>query len=622
MILSGVFYSLPGGNGYVKTEGGGELYIFSEKRGGALHQDKVAVKSAGFRNGKNIGVISQILERGANVCTGVYTHSRDRAFITPDDIKIADRIEIKNPDKALNAHKVAVKITSSDVKPFKGEITADLGHKDTPGTDILSLVAQMEIPYEFPEDVLEEARLTPEEVLPADYENRRDLTSVLTVTIDGEGSLDLDDAISLTKKPEGYLLTVSIADVAHYVAEGSALDKEAYKRGTSIYLADRVIPMLPVELSNGICSLNENVPRLAVSCEMLIDNDGGITEYDIFESVICVDKRMVYETADAFLSGESAEYAPYADFLYNCRDLAALLTKKRALRGAIDFYFPEAKVILDADGRTTDVKLRKRGVSSEIIEEFMILANVTVATRFSEEKAPFAYRCHDTPDEVKHERLARFCKGAGLKLRKSKPTPAHYQNLLKQVENKPIKDFVSLTMLRSLDAASYTPANIGHFGLALDCYCHFTSPIRRYPDLIVHRIIKASLRGLSPKQKAYYANAMSEWCKNCSKTERRAVDCEREVESLKKAEYLNDRLGEVFEGKVSGVTSFGVFVALENTCEGLCHVANMDDRYIFDEANLTLTGRHNNKTYSIGQKVTVRVTNINIRDRKCDFKFE
>lgn len=619
MIISGTYFALSAGNGFVKGQDGGELFIYSENRRGAVHSDTVTARMTGVKNGKNTGVIVQISQRGASVVTGKYYQTGALAFIEPDNAKFGDKIQIvKNLDKNLIAHKVAVSLTSTEKMPYQGALVADLGHKDAPGADILSIVAQMNIPFEFPEDVSAQAREIPDSVLPAQYGGRRDLTKTPTVTIDGADALDLDDAVSLSKNPdETFLLTVSVADASDYVTQGSPLDAEALRRGTSIYLADRVIPMLPQKLSNGICSLNENAPRLCVSCEILLDKNADVIRSDVFESVICVDKRMSYETADKFFDGTDASYAHFAGLLCDMRELAALLSKKRMERGAIDFNFPEAKIVLDENGRTKDITVRRHGVSAQIIEEFMILANETVAARFFAQDTPFVYRCHNRPNRQKHEKFKRFCKGAGLSVKGA--NPKSYQNLLNRAAGLPIKDFISNVMLRCLDAAVYSPENTGHFGLASACYCHFTSPIRRYPDLLVHRIIKMCLHGQINENKEELTAALPARCVSCSKTERRAIDCERSVAELKKAEFLSEKTGAVYDGVISGITSFGAFVQLQNTCEGLCRVSSLDGFFTFDENSLSLSDARAKKTYSIGQKVKICVKAVNTKDGKCDF---
>jgi len=622
----GVFFSLANGNGYIKLDGGGEIYIYSENKGPAMHKDLVEARILKQTGDKTIGAITKVVERGNAFIVGTCVKVAGHMAIIPDDKRITEHIYLEGGAiKHTQDHKLAVEITKQGSATHNafGKVISDLGHKDEPGVDILSVIYQMEIPYIFPQNVLNAAARLPETIDKNDCKNRRDLTDKLTITIDSKDTKDIDDAVSLEIAENGdYLLTVSIADVAHYVNEASALDKEALKRGTSIYLADRVIPMLPRELSNGICSLNEGELRLALSCEMRVNKKGKVISKDIFEGVIRVDKKMTYDAVSEVLTYGRAhgDYIQYESLLRNCMQLYEILKDKRLKRGAIEFEFTESKITLNAFGRAEDVAIQERNVATGIIEEFMILCNETVAEEYFWLGLPFIYRCHEEPDAHRRQKFTEFLKTIGYSI-KGKNASA-YQALLARAKDTPQENMVGAVMLRSLQQAKYTNENIGHFGLASACYCHFTSPIRRYPDLQIHRIIKEHLNSkLTDARIAHYNEILPEVCRQTSNTERRAVNCERDVENMKKIEYMSGKIGETYEGLISGVTNFGIFVALPNTAEGMVAISGMDDRYRLDEAGLTLTGEYTKKVYRIGQSVKVRVIKANAEGRKLDFKF-
>ena len=479
---------------------------------------------------------------------------------------------------------------------------------------------------EFPEKVLNQAVRVGKEVSEADMAGRMDLRDWQMVTIDGEDAKDLDDAVSVERDGENYVLGVHIADVTNYVQEKSALDREALERGTSVYLADRVIPMLPHILSNGVCSLNAGEERLALSCIMTISPKGEMISHEITESVICVDKRMSYNKVSAVLEQDEQalrEYEGFVPMIWMMKELSELIRQKRGKRGAIDFDFPETKIVLDEDGKPIEVKPYDRNPATEIIEDFMLMANETVAEEFFWREIPFLYRTHEAPDEDRIRQLSAFVNSFGYHIHVGNEIrPKEIQKLLEKVEGKPEEDLISRLTLRSMKQARYTTENTGHFGLAAKYYTHFTSPIRRYPDLQIHRIIKENLRGRFDENRAeHYSELLQQVAAQCSERERRAEEAEREVVKLKKAEYMRDHIGEEFDGVISGVTKWGAYVELENTVEGLAHVADMwDDHYEFYEQSYELVGEHTGKTYKPGQKVRICVTDADKLQRTVNFR--
>ncbi|WP_072523898.1 ribonuclease R [Clostridium sp. Marseille-P3244] len=618
--LKGTFQSNSRGFGFVIPEDGGEdVYISEENLSGAFHGDEVefvilSAPSGRRREGKIVGILSHGIVR----VVGLYEKCGEFGFVRPDDQRYLKDIYIPagKDQGAMTGHKVAVELTSygsENMKP-EGKIVEIIGHVNDPGTDVLSIVMDLGIRTEFPEKVLNQAVRVGKPVSEADCVGRLDLRDWRMVTIDGEDAKDLDDAVSLDREGENYRLGVHIADVANYVQERSALDREALERGTSVYLADRVIPMLPHKLSNGICSLNAGEDRLALSCIMTISPEGEILEHQIAETVIRVDRRMSYNKVESVLNGEEqalTEYAEFVPMIAQMKELSDLIRKRRGRRGSIDFDFPETKIELDEQGRPVDVHPYERNAATKIIEDFMLMANETVAEEYFWREIPFLYRTHETPDEEKIRQLSAFVNNFGYHIHtRNEVRPKEIQKLLDKAEGTPEEGLISRLALRSMKRARYTTENTGHFGLAAKYYTHFTSPIRRYPDLQIHRIIKETLRGrMNEDREDHYGEILPKVAAQCSERERRAEEAEREVEKMKKAEYMKGHIGEEYRGVISGVTKWGVYVELPNTIEGLAHVADMwDDHYEFSEQDYALVGEHTGKTYKLGQTVTVRVT--------------
>ena len=634
--LKGVFQANARGFGFVRPEDeSGDVYISEENLCGAFHGDEVEYIITGTPAGRRKeGKIVRVLSHNIVRIVGLYERSKGFGFVRPDDQRYVNDIYIPAGKEkgAMTGHKVVVELTSygeAHMKP-EGEVAEIIGHVNDPGTDILSIVMDMGIPTEFPERVLSQAVRVGKEVSEADCAGRKDLRSWTMVTIDGEDAKDLDDAVSLTKEGENYRLGVHIADVANYVQEGSALDREALERGTSVYLADRVIPMLPHKLSNGICSLNAGEDRLALSCIMTIDPRGEIIEHEIAETVIRVDKRMSYNGVAAVLAAEAdgedcieyPDYAEYVPMLCLMKELADKIRERRGRRGSVNFDFPETKITLDELGRPVEVKPYERNDASKIIEDFMLMANETVAEAYFWLEIPFLYRTHDVPDNEKIRQLSAFINNFGYHLHiRNEVKPKEVQKLLDRIEGTPYEAMISRLVLRAMKQAKYTTENTGHFGLAARYYTHFTSPIRRYPDLQIHRIIKEHLRGrMNGERSAHYEEILPKVAAQCSDRERRADEAEREVVKMKKAEYMRDRIGEEYEGVISGVTKWGLYVELPNTVEGLVHVADMrDDHYEFLEETYELTGVHTGRTFKLGQTVRVRVSGADKLQRTVNF---
>ena len=512
-------------------------------------------------------------------------------------------------------------------KKPEGVITEILGHIHDPGVDILSIVRAYNLPEDFPGAVKNQLKQVPDEVKKDSWAGRKDLRDLPTVTIDGEEAKDLDDAISIERAGDGYRLGVHIADVSHYVQEHTPLDEEAFKRGTSVYLVDRVIPMLPHKLSNGICSLNEGEDRLALSCLMEIDSQGNVTGHEIAETVIRSDRRMTYTAVNAIVTDHdpqvTAEYAEFAEMFLLMKELADILRKKRHARGSIDFDFPESKIVLDEKGKPLEIKAYERNAATRIIEDFMLLANETVAEDYFWQELPFLYRTHDKPDEDRMKRLGTFINNFGYVLRMpgGQVYPKEIQKLLDKVEGTPEELLISRLTLRSMKQAKYTTENTGHFGLAARYYTHFTSPIRRYPDLQIHRIIKESLHGgLTGKRISHYEKILPQVAVQTSALERRADEAERETDKLKKVQYMERFIGQEFEGVISGVTSWGFYVELPNTVEGLVHISELrDDYYVFLEERYELSGEMTGKTYKLGQTIRVQLTGCDRFSKTIDF---
>jgi len=565
------------------------------------------------------GEVVKILSHGTEEIVGIYQKSKNFGFVIPDNQKFNKDIfvPVEKSKGAVSGHKVVVKITDfgSKSKHPEGIVKEIIGHVNDPGTDIISIVKAYNIPTEFSDAVLHYVERIEDEVNEKEYSGRLDLRNLRTVTIDGEEAKDLDDAITLNSKGDHWELGVHIADVSEYVKEGSALDREAYKRGTSVYLVDRVIPMLPHRLSNGICSLNAGCDRLALSCLMEIDKKGNVVGHRIAETVINVDYRMTYTSVKKIIEDhdeeECASYKELVPMLLQMDELAGILREKRRKRGSIDFDFPECKIIVDGAGNPLEIKPYERDRATKLIEDFMLIANETVAEDYYWQELPFIYRTHENPDAEKIQKLGIFINNFGYSIHigQDEIHPKELQKLLEKVDGTAEEPMIARLCLRSMKQAKYTDYCDGHFGLAAKYYCHFTSPIRRYPDLQIHRIIKENLRGkLDEKHISHYRGILPEAAKQASQTERRADEAEREVEKLKKVEYMSKKLGEVFEGVISGVTSWGMYVELPNTVEGMVRLSEMDDDYyIFDEAGYQLIGEHTRRTYKLGQKVKVEI---------------
>lgn len=633
-FLVGSFTAHPRGFGFVTVEGEEEdIFIAPEHINGALHQDTVQVAVAETTRGKRReGTIVKIISRGLSQIVCTYEKSKTFGFAIPDNPKFGMDIFIpaERSKGAVSGHKVVVELTSygSKGKKPEGKVIEIIGHVNDPGTDILSIVKGYQLPMEFSEKILKQAENVSNEVSTADMAGRMDLRDWQTVTIDGEDAKDLDDAITLTKEGDNYILGVHIADVSNYVQERSALDVEARKRGTSVYLVDRVIPMLPHKLSNGICSLNEGEDRLALSCIMTVNPKGNVITHNIAETVIKVDRRMSYTSVKKILTdhdpAECEKYQELIPLFERMQELAAILREKRTKRGSIDFDFPETKIILDKQGMPIEIKPYERNVATRIIEDFMLLANETVATDFFWREIPFVYRTHDNPDAEKMQKLSTFIHNFGyhIKMTKDDIHPKELQKLLEKIEGTPEEALISRLTLRSMKQAKYSTMSTGHFGLATSYYCHFTSPIRRYPDLQIHRIIKETLRGrMNEKRIEHYQSILPEVAKQSSELERRADEAERETEKLKKVEYMSSRVGEVFEGVISGVAEWGFYVELPNTIEGLVHVTSLlDDYYSYQNETYELVGEETNRRYKLGQNVKIKVAGTDRVMKTIDFR--
>ena len=632
--LVGTFIAHPRGFGFVTIEGETEdVFIGEDDINGAFHNDQVEIVIKAAPAGKRKeGKIVRVLSHGTTRLVGYFERNKNFGFVLPDNQKFVKDIfvPLERSKGAVTGHKVVVELTKygGENKKPEGKIVEIIGHVNDPGTDIMSIVKGYDLPTEFSEKVLNQAERVAKDVSEADMAGRMDIRDWQMVTIDGEDAKDLDDAITISKEGKLYKLGVHIADVTNYVQENSALDREAYKRGTSVYLVDRVIPMLPHALSNGICSLNAGVDRLALSCIMTINEKGNVIDHKIAETVVRVDRRMTYTSVKKILEEQDEEeiqkYQDFVPMFQLMRELADILREKRRQRGSIDFDFPETKMILDREGRPIEIKPYDRNVATKIIEDFMLLANETVAEDYFWQDIPFVYRTHDIPDEDKIKKLATFIQNFGhsMHIANKEIRPKEIQKLLAKVEGTNEEILISRLALRSMKQAKYTPENTGHFGLAASYYCHFTSPIRRYPDLQIHRIIKDNLRGrMNPERIKHYEQILTEVAKNSSERERLAEEAERETIKLKKVEYMEERIGEEFEGVISSVTKWGIYVELPNTIEGLIHVTNMrDDHYNYIEERYEMVGERTAKTYKLGQTVQVRVIGTDFLQRTIDFE--
>ncbi|MCI8576872.1 MAG: ribonuclease R [Lachnospiraceae bacterium] len=631
--LVGIFTGNAKGFGFVTVEGQeGDYYIPADKTGEAMHGDRVQIVAGAVQQGKRAEAqVVRVLEHANETLVGYFQKNKSFGFLVPDNQKIGRDIFIPQGKDmgAVNGHKVVVRITDygSGRRNPEGVVTEILGHANDPGVDILSIVRAYGLPEEYPSEVMEQAGHMPDQVLEKDLAGRRDLREWQTVTIDGEDAKDLDDAVTITREKDGYRLGVHIADVTHYVREGSPLDQEALKRGTSVYLVDRVIPMLPHRLSNGICSLNAGVDRLALSCIMEIDAQGRVMGHEITESVIRVDRRMTYTAVNAIITDRDPqvmeEYQEFVEMFDLMKELADILREKRKSRGSIDFDFPETKILLDEKGKPVEIRPYDRNAATRIIEDFMLIANETVAEDYFWQGVPFVYRTHDNPDPEKMKRLGVFINNFGYTIRThdGEVHPKELQKLLGKIEGTQEEALISRLTLRSMRQARYMPVCSGHFGLAARYYTHFTSPIRRYPDLQIHRIIKENLRGgLTEQRTGHYERILTGVTIQCSQTERRAEEAERETVKLKKCEYMAERIGEIFEGVISGVTNWGFYVELPSTIEGLVHVNDLrGDFYVFEEDRMQLRGEHSGRIYKLGQKIAVEVAGTDRLTRTIDF---
>ncbi|MFW5676624.1 MAG: ribonuclease R, partial [Acetivibrio ethanolgignens] len=632
-VKRGLFSGTAKGFGFVTVEGEKEdIFIPEDASKGAMHGDTVQIEIYAEKTGKRKeGRVLTILERGTDMVVGTFHKSKNFGFVVPDNQKLGTDIFIQKEHTkgAVTGHKVVAQLISygSSQKSPEGKIVEILGHVNDPGVDIMSIIKAFGLPEEYPAEVMKQVEKVKEEVDSFDIAGRCDIRDWQMVTIDGEDAKDLDDAITLTKEDGIYHLGVHIADVSHYVQENTPLDKEALKRGTSVYLVDRVIPMLPHKLSNGICSLNAGVDRLALSCFMDIDEKGTVVSHRIAESVVRVSRRMSYTSVKKIIEdkdpAECEEYKELVPMFLLMEELADILRKKRHQRGSIDFDFPESKIYLDDKGCPTDIQPYERNKATKIIEDFMLIANETVAEDYFWQELPFVYRTHDYPDSDKIEKLGIFINNFGYSIRISQDEihPKELQKLMEKIDGTPEEALISRLTLRSMKQAKYTTDNDGHFGLATKYYCHFTSPIRRYPDLQIHRIIKENLRrGITEKRREHYAKILPEVATRSSMMERRADEAEREVEKLKKAEYMKQFIGEVFEGVISGLTTWGIYVELPNTVEGMIRVTNLPgDYFYYDEENYVMIGEHTKKNYKLGERILVEVDSVDRILKTIDF---
>lgn len=618
------------GYGFVDIEGDEDVFVPPSCMNNAIHGDKVIVEITSKKGTDLEGRIVKIVDRSLKLMVGEYTVKKGIGTIILDDEKVKLNIVIPKEHSmgAMDGHKVLVKITNKlKNNNYNGEIVKIIGHKNDPGVDILSIVNKYGIHDTFPKEVMEELDQIPDDVKESEMQGRKDLRNMEIFTIDGDDTKDIDDAISIQKLENGnYELGVHIADVSYYVKEGSKLNEEAYERGTSVYLADRVIPMLPHKLSNGICSLNPDVDRLAMSCVMEINPKGEVVSYDIFESVIRSRKQMTYKRVNQILEENIVPegYEPYQKSLLQMKELASILRKNKEEKGYIDFDLDESKIIVNEKGDAIDVVLRDRGTGEKLIEDFMIAANETVATCIYFMELPFVYRVHGEPNEEKITNFLNFVSSLGYHVKGDikKMHPRVMQDILRQLSDKKEFHILSSLLLRSMQKAVYDSTNIGHFGLASKCYTHFTSPIRRFPDTTVHRLLRKYLfqHQVDKDTISFWEHELPVLCEHTSEAERNAVDCEREVDDMKKAEYMLKHIGEEYTGMISSIMSFGMFIELPNLVEGLIRVEDLtDDHYLFDESTLTLRGIHNKRGYRLGDTITVIVKAANKELRTVDF---
>ena len=622
------------GFGFVIVDGRDEdIYIDAKNMNGALNNDLVVVEELKGQNGKKTeGRVVKVLKKENNLIVGEYKIIDGNPHFIPDDKKLRMEIILDNKDldDLVDGHKIQVSIVKEMGKyKYLGEVVKIIGHKNDPGVDILSIIYDHGINDVFTDEVMEEVNALPSEVLDSDREGRKDLTDMTIFTIDGDDTKDIDDAVSISKKGENYILGVHIADVSYYVKEGTALYKEAYSRGTSVYLVDRVVPMLPHKLSNGICSLNPNVDRLAISCIMEITPNGKIVSHDIFESIIRSRIQMTYKKVNKILNDEETPegYEPFKDDLKLMWELAKILRKEKLARGYLDFDVDEPKILVDENCKPYDVVLRERGKGENMIEDFMIAANETVAEHVFYMGLPFVYRVHEVPDNEKVEEFLNSISMLGYHVvgDRNFVYPKSMKKILDQLRDKEGFEILSTLLLRCMKKAVYKPENLGHYGLASKCYTHFTSPIRRFPDTTVHNLLRKYIFN-EPNDKElnrlieYWEENLPALCDHASEKERDSIDCERDVESMKMAEYMESHIGEEYDGTISSVMNFGLFVQLDNMIEGLVHISEIKgDYYTFDETTHTLRGEKKGKMYKLGQKVRVVVTNASKENSTIDF---
>ena len=631
-LRKGILRSNKKGFGFVQIDDMQEdVYVSADNMNGAFNDDIVLVEITTKMNiNKPEGRILKIIKREVTNYVGEINFKNGKGIVTLDDKKVNIEIEVKKEDSmnAVDGHKVVVELGRRiNNHKYYGKVIEIIGHKNDPGVDILSIIHKYNINIEFPEDVKEEVKEMPMEVLEEECKNRKDLRDVVIFTIDGDDTKDIDDAISIKKLNNGhYELGVHIADVSYYVKEGSPLDNEAMERGTSVYLVDRVIPMLPHELSNGICSLNPNVDRLAISCVMEFDSNGKQIDYEIFPSVIKSRIQMTYKKVNSILENNEVPsgYEPYEKDLRLMQELANILRKAKENRGYIDFLVDEAKILVDENCVPTEIIKRDRGAGENLIEDFMIAANECVATHIYFMNLPFIYRVHEVPKEEKIRSYLSFIATLGYQVPGDiKDTrPKTIQKLVKFLEDKKEFKILSSLLLRSMQKAVYKPENLGHYGLASKCYTHFTSPIRRYPDTTVHRLLRTYLfdKKLDTKTMRHWEDKLVFVAEHSSSRERASIDCEREVEDMKMAEYMEKHIGEEFEGMISTVTSFGMFVLLDNLVEGLVPIKDMNDFFHYDEERMTLTGERSHIKYTIGERVLIKVVRASKEEKFIDFE--
>ncbi len=636
-LVVGRLQGHPKGFGFLipDAEGQDDLFIGKENLGGAWNGDRIVARLVPVSTGNRPeGEVIRVLERGNLRIVGTFEAAKKAGYVRPDDRRLPDDISVPSGQThgARSGEVVVVEVTRwpEPRRSAEGKVVERLGAKGSAGVNILAIIRKFGLPEQFGKKALAEAEAIPETVAPEEIARRRDLRHWQIITVDGADAKDLDDAISVEKLPEGgWRLGVHIADVSHYVREGGSLEREAFERATSVYLADRVVPMLPQRLSNGICSLNPQVDRLTLTCLMDIDAEGKVGRHELFASAIKTAARMTYAEVAGILRGDGDQRQRHAALVPMITEMAALKDKlrvRRQERGSLDFDLPEPKLVLDAQGLTIDVRRADRTHADQIVEEFMLAANETVARHFARAKVPFCFRVHEEPAADRVQGLSEFLLLFGYNLRPGKKmTPKALQQVTEWARGRQEEGLVNTVLLRSLRQARYSAENLGHFGLAAPFYCHFTSPIRRFPDLIVHRVVRALVveGGFKAKRKARWQKEMPGWAEHCSVRERVAQEAERETVDLKKAEYMKDKVGEVYKGIISSVTSFGFFVQLENTVEGLVHVSTLtDDYYHFQEKQYALLGERTRKHFRLGDPVTVRVVRVNVEERNVDFMLE